>query len=52
MIDLIRILWSIGMFSTCIYQIELGNFGKCFLYLLAGFIPFTGNILKEIKSLF
>lgn len=52
MINLIRMLWSISMFSTCIYQIELGNYGKCFLYLLAGFIPFTANILEEIKELF
>ena len=52
MVDLIRIIWSLAMFSTCIYQIEVGNFGKSLLYLLAGFIPFVSNILKETKGWF
>lgn len=49
MINFLRISWFIIMLSTCIYNIEAGNFKKSVIFFLASFLPFIGNLINELR---
>ncbi len=49
MINFLRISWFLGMLSTCIYNIEVGNAKKSIIFFLASFLPFLGNIINKLR---
>lgn len=50
MINFLRISWFLGMLSTCIYNIEVGNTKKSIIFFFASFLPFLGNVIKELRK--